>query len=343
MSREERGVGRLGFLKGLAAGTALPLAGGCARGCEAVRRPVVSLAHETCRVVSPLVREPVSFVLVGDTHLTVNDGRGDAYLKFTERMGGRRRESASEAESFRKTLAAAKAAKADLVALVGDQLSFPSWAGVEFLRRELDAAGVPWLYTSGNHDWHFEGMPGTEEDLRAKYEREILAPLYPDVRNPLCFTREIKGVRFVAIDDSINAVLPEQLAYWRQEVATGRPLVLLTHIPLYIPGYTVAEAAVGHPEWGARTDPYYRIERRPQWPEEGPSATTLAFREEVFAAPNLLGVFAGHEHCPEFGVAETGAVQVVCDSNRAEAHRIEVELLPAPRPNPPVTVLPAPV
>ena len=97
MSREERGVGRLGFLKGLAAGTALPLAGGCVRGCEAVRRPVVSLAHEKCRVVSPLVREPVRFVLVGDTHLTVNDGRGDAYLKFTERMGGRRRESGTRA------------------------------------------------------------------------------------------------------------------------------------------------------------------------------------------------------------------------------------------------------
>ena len=42
-------------------------------------------------------------------------------------------------------------------------------------------------------------------------------------------------------------------------------------------------------------------------------------------------------------VSQPGAVQVVCDSNRAEAHRIEVELLPSPRPNPPVTVLPAPM
>ena len=332
---------RLGFLKGLVAGAALPFADGCARGGNVtLRRPVVTMVREKCRVISPLVREPVSFFLVGDTHLTLNDGRGDAFLDHTERMGGRRGTSASEVESFRTTLAAAKAAEADLVALVGDQLSFPSWAGVEFLRRELDAAGVPWLYTSGNHDWHFEGMPGTEEALRAKYEKEILAPLYPNARNPLCFTREIKGVRFVAIDDSTHVILPEQLDYWRQEVATGRPLVLLMHIPLYVPGYTVADAAVGHPEWGAKTDPYYRIERRPQWPEEGPSATTVAFREEVFAAPNLLGVFAGHEHCREFGVSETGVTQVVCDSNRAEAHRIEVELLPTPKPNPPVAVLP---
>ena len=296
MSREERGVGRLGFLKGLAAGTALPLAGGCAHGCEAVRRPVVSLAHETCRVISPLVREPVSFVLVGDTHLTVNDGRGDAFLEFTARMGGRRRESASEAESFRKTLAAAKAAKADLVALVGDQLSFPSWAGVEFLRRELDAAGVPWLYTSGNHDWHFEGMPGTEKDLRARYVKEILAPMYPDVADPLCFTRVVKGVRFVAIDDSAYLIRREQVEFWKAEAAKGDPVALVMHVPMYVPGWGVFTC--GCPDWGAAKDPYWEIERREKWRAEGPTPESFEFREAVLSTPNLVGVFTGHFHVP---------------------------------------------
>ena len=302
-------------------------------------RPTVSYACGRCTVISPLVREPVRFFLVGDTHLTLNDERGDPYLQYTKRMGGERRVSPSEAASFRQTLAEARAAGVDLVTLVGDQISFPSWAGVEFLRQELEAVGVPWLYTSGNHDWHFEGMPGAERDLRAKYEKEILIPLYPDVDNPLCFTRIVKGVRFVAIDDSTQEILPEQLDYWRKEVATGEPIVLLMHIPLYVPGYTVAEAAVGHPEWGANTDPYYRIERRPQWPAE-PSETTRAFRCEVFAAPNLLGVFTGHEHALEIATAETGAVQVVCASNRKDAERVEVCLLASPSPNPPVEVLP---
>lgn len=338
---ETTGMNRLGFIKGLALGAAAPLAGCCDCG-GTVKRPTVAYARGRCTVISPLVKEPVTFFLVGDTHMTLDDDRGNDYLKYTQRMGGvKRRESKSETESFRQTLAAAKADKIDLVTLVGDQISFPTWAGVEFMRKELDAAGVPWLYTSGNHDWHFEGMPGTEKDLRAKYEKEILAPMYPDVANPLCFTRVVKGVRFVAIDDSTNEILPEQLDYWRKEVATGEPLVLVMHIPLYIPGYIVAEADVGHPEWGAKTDPYYKIERRPQWPA-GPSETTLAFRREVFAAPNLLGVFAGHEHALEVGTAETGAVQVVCNANRAKAEHIVVRLLPAPVPNPPVKVLPPP-
>lgn len=334
-------VNRLGFLKGLAAGTAMPLTG-CRNLDAAVKRPTVAYARGCCTVISPLVREPVSFFLVGDTHMTLNDDRGNDYLRYTERMGGKRRESASEADSFRKTLALAKESKVDLVTLVGDQISFPTWAGVEFLRRELDAAGVPWLYTSGNHDWHFEGMPGTENDLREKYEKEILAPLYSNGADPLCFTRIVKGIRFVAIDDSTHEILPQQLDYWRREVATGDPIVLLMHIPLYIPGYCVGEAAVGHPEWGAKTDPYYKIERRPQWPEEGASKTTLAFRREVFAAPNLLGVFTGHEHVFEIGTSETGAVQIVCPSNRANAEHVVVRLLPAPESNPPVKVLPPP-
>lgn len=332
-------IGRLGFLKGLAAGSVASVVG-CRCGA-AVGRPVVSSVGDRFTFVSPRVGASVRFFLVGDTHMTVNDDRGNDYLRYTRRMGGEQRESRQETESFKRTLADAKAAGVDLVALVGDQISFPTHAGVEFMRRELDASGVPWLYTSGNHDWHFEGMSGAEKDLRDRYEREILAPMYPDVENPLCFTREIKGVRFVAIDDSTNEILPEQLAYWRREVSTGKPLVLLMHIPLYIPGYTVAEGAVGHPEWGAKTDPYYLIERRPQWPP-GPSATTLTFRDEVFAAPNLLGVFTGHVHQLQVATAETGAVQTACESNRKGAKRIDVSILPRPRPNPPVQVLQPP-
>ena len=333
------GLGRLGFIRGLAAGSIASF-GGC--GGPAVRCPVVSSAGNRFTFISPLVREPVRFFLVGDTHMTVNDDRGNNFLKYTRRMGGVRRESKETAESFRRTLREAKAAGADLLALVGDQISFPTLAGVEFMRRELDAVGVPWTYTSGNHDWHYEGMPGMEKELRAKYEREILLSMYPEGANPLCHTMEVKGVRFVAIDDSIQEVLPEQLEYWRHEVATGKPLVLLMHIPLYIPGCTVAEAAVGHPEWGAKTDPYYLIERRPQWPEAGHTEVTMRFREEVFAAPNLIGVFTGHEHRLQVGISETGAVQVVCPDNRTDAARLEITLLSAPLPNPPVEVLPPP-
>lgn len=333
--------GRRSFLKGLACGAVSPLIGGCRP--EPVRRPVVAGIRNRFTFVSPLIDEEVRFRVVGDTHLTVNDARGDEFLQYTRRMGGACPESAAERKSFRATLAAAKKLGDDLVALVGDQLSFPSPAGVEFLRGELDAAGVPWLYTSGNHDWHYEGMSGTEAELRAKYEPKILKPLYADGADPLAFTREVKGVRFVAIDDSTNEILPGQLEYWRKEVATGRPLVLLMHIPLYVPGYTVADGPVGHPEWGATTDPYYLIERRPQWPAEGHTAVTRAFRDEVFAAPNLIAVCTGHVHVLQCATAETGAVQLSCEANRKDAASLEITLLPSPRKNPPVEVLPAPV
>ena len=50
----------------------------------------------------------------------------------------------------------------------------------------------------------------------------------------------------------------------------------------------------------------------------------------------------GHEHMLEIGTSETGAVQIVCNSNRDRAEHTVVRLLPAPVPNPPVEVLPPP-
>lgn len=67
------------------------------------------------------------------------------------------------------------------------------------------------------------------------------------------------------------------------------------HIPLYAPGRGIYFGC-GHPEWGAKSDKIWQIERRPKWPESGHTATTLAFRNEVSAARNLLSVFAGHIH-----------------------------------------------
>lgn len=333
--------GRRDFLRGIACGAALPLTSGC-RTVGTVRKPVVTGMRNSFTFISPLITEEVRFRVIGDTHLTVNDARGEEFLKYTRRMGGARPESVPERESFRATLAAAKKSGDDLLALVGDQLSFPSAAGVEFLRSQLDAAGISWLYTSGNHDWHYEGMPGTETELRAQYESKILAPLYADGADPLAFTREVKGVRFVAIDDSTNEIQPGQLEYWRKEVATGRPLVLFMHIPLYVPGYTVADGPVGHPEWGAATDPYYLIERRPRWPVEGHTVVTRAFRDEVFAAPNLIAVCTGHVHRFQYATAENGTVQISCEANRKDAAALEITLLPSPRQNPSVEVLPAP-
>ncbi len=276
---------------------------------------------ESLRFTMPSFKEKCRFMVVGDSHLSLDDARGEPFRQYSNRMSKPYRSAIhfrtgrpiASPEGFEYALAEARKLKVDLLALVGDIVSFPSEAGVEYVRRMLDESGLNWMYVAGNHDWHYEGLPGTEMALRAEWTRKRLAPLYQG-KDPMMASRVVKGIRFVFIDNSLYEILPEQLDFWRRESAKGEPVALMMHIPLYMPGYGPREAGCAHPEWGAKVDDIWQVERRPQWPAAGHTQTTFAFREAVFSAPNLLGVFVGHVH-RHFFAFDRGRVQCAVASN----------------------------
>jgi predicted phosphodiesterase len=268
---------------------------------------------------------------ISDTHLFLDDMRGESFRAYSGRMAKTYNTTrhfktgapTNPKDCFEQALTLAKAERVDLLTLAGDIFSFPSEAAVEWACSKLEASGVPFLYTAGNHDWHYEGLPGTENELRARWTAQRLGPLYRGA-DPLMAVSEIGGVRFVAIDDSTYEILPKQLKFFREQVVSGKPLVLLMHIPLYALGRDV-NFGCGHPAWGASSDRYWLIERRPQWPENGHTPTTMAFRREVFAAPNLLGVIAGHTHTQSLDCIG-GIPQLVVEANACGGY-LMVELL----------------
>lgn len=152
---------------------------------------------------------------------------------------------------------------------------------------------IPYLYTAGNHDWHYEGMEGTSRELRDVWIQKRLLPLYQD-RNPL-ITRRTSRARAIFLDNSTYEILPEQLEMFLKLLETDLPVILFVHISLYAPGRPL-DFGCGHPQWNAASDRYFKTERRPPWRESGHTRTTLDFHREVFAASNLLAVFAGHTH-----------------------------------------------
>ena len=251
--------------------------------------------------------EPVRFVLIGDTHFGFRDSRDDRYADNYRRMGG----CQPELEVLERALKRAKKGKADLVVCVGDNISFPTLANVEKLHGALEGCGVPWIYVAGNHDWHFEGDEGSDLEQRARWIEKRLKPLYQGA-NPLCYSKVVKGVRFVMIDNSLYHVLPEQLAFWKAEAAKGDPVALCMHIPLWTKGYSITTC--GHPDWGAATDPYWKIERRQRWAERL-MPSTYEFREAVLSTPNLVGVFTGHEHRVQVSQLENGALMFTTAAN----------------------------
>jgi predicted phosphodiesterase len=284
------------------------------------------------RLYSPAAARPVKLLFLADTHLFRDDERGAPFREFSGRMAKgynhtrhfRSKEMTNPEACFEATLRAAKEAHMDAVVLGGDIVSFPSEAAIEWVLAQLKKAGLPWIYTAGNHDWHYEGTEGSSAELRAAWTEKRLLPFHQG-RHPLMSVLEVAGVQVVVMDNSTYEIQPEQLEFFRRQVASGRPMVLCIHIPLYAPGRPVGFGC-GHPGWGAEADRNFAIERRPQWRAEGHTQVTLDFHREVFSAPNLLGVFAGHTHQASLDVLN-GIPQVVTGANATGAHLI-LEVLP---------------
>ena len=275
-------------------------AAGCRSAAQRTGDKDFVLSPNGCELLLPWegLKERVRVWVAGDTHFGMYDGRDAQYADNYRRMGWKAEGYAEKVRAhkaaFERMLEDAKREKIDLLLLAGDIVSFPTLANVEYVAGALAASGIDWMYVAGNHDWHFEGDTGSDLEQRDRWIGRRLKPFYPAGANPLMHSRVVKGVRFVAIDDSAYLIRREQLEFWKAEAAKGDPIVLLMHIPLFAEGWGIFTC--GCPFWNAANDPYWKIERREKWRAEGPTSESFAFREAVLSTPNLVGVFSGHIH-----------------------------------------------
>ncbi len=227
-------------------------------------------------------------------------------------------------EAFQEVLKMAVEKEADLFAMTGDIFSFPSEAAIEWLKEKVEESGLKFLFVSGNHDWHYEGMEGSIHNLRETWIDKRLIDLYHG-KDPMMAAYDIKGITILAIDNATYEIMPGQLNFFKDHVNSAKPLVLMMHIPMYAPGRSTGYGC-GHPGWGAATDRNYQLEGRERWPEEGHTKTTMDYHKQVFTAPNLLGVFAGHTHRQTVDLVK-GIPQFVAPPNATGAY-LEIDILP---------------
>jgi predicted phosphodiesterase len=298
-------------------------------GSTPLRKGSFSLDGNKIRFTHPSINSPFSLTLIADTHLFRDDQRGAAFTQYSQRMAKaynktkhfQTGQDTDPETAFIETLNIAAANKSSLVALVGDIFSFPSEAAVEWVQEKMESSGLKYVYTAGNHDWHYEGMEGTSEQLRDTWIKNRLSPLY-NGNDPMMQKIELNGVNLLILDNSTYQITKSQLDFFRRCLSDNKPTVLMVHIPLYAPGRPVGFGC-GHPDWGAQTDRGFKLERRPQWPETGHTKTTLEFYEKVLHAENLLGVLAGHIHNQSVDVIN-GIPQVVSEAN-AEGGYLQVD------------------
>lgn len=257
-------------------------------------KTVISSRPDAVTVSSDLLKQKCRLTLIGDYHAVTDDERGVPFAQYSARMAQYGHADMKELEEL---FAQACQNGSDAVILLGDIISFPSEKGVELLSSMMKNSPIPVYFTAGNHDWHYEGTPGSDKKLRQEWIRKRLLPLY-DGRDPMNYAVEIKGIKLLMVDNSVYETTTSQLEFLRRELSEDKPALLGVHIPFYLgmPFHTAGNYGCGHPQWGAEADRYYGIERRERWAAEGLSAESFEFCREALRSRNLLGILAGHVH-----------------------------------------------
>jgi predicted MPP superfamily phosphohydrolase len=273
--------------------------------------------------------KPVRMLHLTDTHLRFYDERDgenfQACVDYCQRIEKFHREKGNEPDPekpFRQAMAQAAQENLDLLALTGDIIHFPSPASVEFVVEQIATLGVAAIYTSGNHDVHY-----TNEPVNAEVRLTRLAALQPlHNGDPDCGAREIGGIRFVSVDNSVPQLSRKQLDFVQAQLQMGQPTVLLFHWPLSLPTLrdSVIDMLGSPPLMG---DPDWSSESRVSWQVSEDTPETLEFVEAVTTAPNVVAAFCGHVHFAHADAINTRAVQYVGAPGFEGGHRL-VEFRP---------------
>ena len=253
----------------------------------------------SARIAVQGLEKPLRVLHITDLHLNLHDERDEEHVA---RLEGRHKTFLEHrfVDQLRALIAEFPEIQPDLVALTGDIIHFPSAKNIDVIRDELHAAGVPWYFLPGNHDYLWPYLSGgghadNQEELRAEW-LDTLRPL-TDGENPMMRSRVVNGLRFVALDNSIYLITPEQHQFFKDEAAKGEPVVLLVHIPLYAPALREVAVQYWKPHSLLVGDTYWTAEERRGWGAPlADTPETLAFVETVKSTPNLVAVLAGHVH-----------------------------------------------
>lgn len=290
----------------------------------------VSTGEDAATIRVGGLRRSLRILHLTDSHMAEGDERDPAAAEHVPRFRQLFQEhtpgGAPAREVFEGILAAAGDPRVDAAALTGDIVHFPSWAALETVRRGVDTLGVPFLYTLGNHDWHFPHLPWGEATRRDHY------PRFGDLTggDPACQSLSVDGVRLVALDNSTYQLSAVQVAYLRRELSRGGPCLLFMHIPLWLESlHPAVLEAWQAPIAMAAPDAAWTAEALERWKVGEATASTRAARELITGpeAHSLAGIFCGHVHFAHADAFREGGVQYVTAPGFA-GHSREIRLEP---------------
>lgn len=165
-----------------------------------------------------------------DTHLTLADNRDDARKMELAR---------SRAPGFplaKRCLVEMARASRDTglpIMHTGDFIDFVSVANLEAVKEFTEENDC--FMAAGNHEFSlYVGEAYEDAAYRNQSLDKVQAAFSNDIRMS---SRVIDGLNFVALDNGYYKFEAEQLAFLKEQVALGLPIVLMIHTPLYDPAF----------------------------------------------------------------------------------------------------------
>lgn len=255
-------------------------------------------------------KRPFSVFHMSDDHLVFTDSRNDE--KKAKLAMYRHREFPYANLYHERLLNYAKEHKLPIIH-TGDLIDFLSEMNLDYAVETFSRGDF--IASVGNHEFAgYMGYFGKEvED--AAFQARSFDKVQEAFPNDLKFnSRIINGVNFVTLDDSFYFVTQEQWDRLAAELERGLPIVLLVHIPFYVPKL-YADSSAGGTKFsylcGAPVD------------TERVNSTTVRFVEWLKQQEGIKAILAGHMH--EFSQEQFSpyAVQyVVGGACKGEAYHI---------------------
>ena len=171
-----------------------------------------------------------TLLFLTDTHVVVRDSKASG--QEAENQDSRypmfvNEEGISAEEQFPEWVRYANEKKVDAVLLGGDIIDSPSEANLQWLKEQLEALDMPYLYINGNHDWTYPWEYMTDMG-RERY----LPLLEPFMQGNTAFQRlDLGGLVILGIDDSTNQVDAQALDRYREALMDNRPVIVMAHVP----------------------------------------------------------------------------------------------------------------
>lgn len=184
---------------------------------------------EEVHITIPGMTDEVKLAYISDLHIVTLSEEIDESQKeaVASRTGWSSYEGVSAEKQWPGWVDTLNNMDVDYVLFGGDMVDVPSSSNIEVLKTDMDRLNKPYMYIRADHDQSYSPYltPGLDTEKLIGYQQTVCE--VEDV-----YIKEFDDFIIVGWNLSTSLISPEGLEKIKEAANTGKPLILLTHVPI---------------------------------------------------------------------------------------------------------------